>query len=259
MRNLKFKDYLLGRSKNTVLASNSSSSEYRNIISAIRLNHIISTGDYANYLEIGVERGRTFEAIDSKIRVGVDPNPLFNHKRLPDNVSFYKMTSDEFFSGYNGNRFNLIFVDGLHTAHQTYKDVIESFRILSRDGIILLDDVWPSDYASSIGDKPTSDKMKQELGIKHRRWYGDVYKVIPALKYFFPEISIVILGNSTDSHAQALLSKPKNYELDLNMDKVIKFMDSISYSEVFNSANFKSPWKEYMSDQYFLSLKNLSG
>ena len=54
MRNLKFKDYLLGRSKNTVLASNSSSSEYRNIISAIRLNHIISTGDYANYLEIGV-------------------------------------------------------------------------------------------------------------------------------------------------------------------------------------------------------------
>jgi hypothetical protein len=257
MLNLKFKDYFLGRSKSTVLANNSTISEYRNIISAIRLNHIISTGVYANYLEIGVERGRTFEAIDSKIRVGVDPNPLFNHKRLPDNVSFFKMSSDEFFSSYNGNQFDLIFVDGLHTAYQTYKDVIESFRILSSGGLILLDDVWPSDYASSIGDKPTSDKVKQELGIKHRRWYGDVYKVIPALKYFLPEISIVILGNSTDSHAQALLSKPKNFELDFNRDKVIKFMDSISYSEVFISANLKDPWKEFMSDEYFLSLKNV--
>jgi hypothetical protein len=46
-----------------------------------------------------------------------------------------------------------------------------------------------------------------KLRISHRRWYGDVFKVVEVVKVLFKEIRIQIIGNGVDSHSQALLWK----------------------------------------------------
>lgn len=54
----------------------------------------------------------------------------------------FKMTSDEFFK-INSDKFDLIFVDGDHSAKQVYKDINNSWNILNKGGCLILDDyMW---------------------------------------------------------------------------------------------------------------------
>jgi hypothetical protein len=53
-------------------------------------------------------------------------------------------TSDEFFATLRpSKRYDVAFIDGLHTFEQTYRDVINTFAHL-RSGVILIDDTVPS-------------------------------------------------------------------------------------------------------------------
>ena len=68
------------------------------------------------YLEIGVNQGKTLEAVRARHRVGVDPNPRFDIEDLPRGISFHTGTSDAYFAGLDPSaRFDVVFLDGLHT------------------------------------------------------------------------------------------------------------------------------------------------
>ena len=64
--------------------------------SARRINRMMSHREFS-YLEIGVAHGTTLQSVNSKRKHGVDPNPLINIQRLPENTSFDCMTSDAYF------------------------------------------------------------------------------------------------------------------------------------------------------------------
>ena len=86
-------------------------------------------------------------------RCGVDPNPLFDAVLLPRGATFAVMTSDEFFRTIRpSRRFNVAFLDGLHTFEQTYRDMINTFAHLT-NGVILIDDTVPVDEYSAIPDQ----------------------------------------------------------------------------------------------------------
>lgn len=110
-----------------------------------------------SYLEIGVQGGSCFEAIKCDNKIGVDPD-----KSSRANVH---KTSDDFFAG-NPDKFDVIFIDGLHHADQVEKDIINALDRLNEGGIIVCHDMLPT------------TKSMQEIPLRpdHCEWTGDCYK-----------------------------------------------------------------------------------
>lgn len=98
------------------------------------------------YLEIGVRNPEeNFDKIISENKYSVDPG-IENFKNPVD----FKMTSDEFFKQLRDgrilnkvNRFDVIFIDGLHLADQVERDINNSLEFLNKDGFIILHDCNP--------------------------------------------------------------------------------------------------------------------
>ena len=132
------------------------------------INKIINRFNFSKYLEIGVYHPKlNFDLINTNFKDGVDPEP-----RRP--VS-YEMTSDEFFEKHSTNKkYDIIFIDGLHTYEQTYKDVINSINLLNEGGVIVMHDCNPpTEYHTR-----SYDEYLKTGG----EWNGTVYKSFIQLK-----------------------------------------------------------------------------
>lgn len=148
-----------------------------------------------NYLEIGLSAGKTFQNVKFAFRVGVDPHPLFALDKLPKQSNVYSITSDDYFAICEEPTFDLVFIDGLHTFDQTYRDLIHSLE-LCPTGLILIDDVVPSDEFSAMRDQMESQAARKKAGIRGSSWHGDVFKVILCLSDHHPELSVrTIVGS----------------------------------------------------------------
>lgn len=174
-------------------------------LSARRLNEILRLSGGTNYLEVGVYAGRTFENVEAAQRVGVDPYPRFFRWPRPEGARFFESTSREYFDSWDGEQFDLIFLDGLHEAQETLQDVIDSVRVLAEGGIILIDDVLPADFESSIPDEIASRQAKEQKGILHRAWYGDVWRVAEAIRLNDKLFDFLLVGDGEGEHCQAAI------------------------------------------------------
>jgi len=112
-----------------------------------------------SYLEIGCADNQCFDKVPVVHKVGVDP----------ERGGTVRMTSDEFFSS-NKEKFDLIFVDGLHKYEQVYKDLENSFKSLQPGGIVVMHDILPSNRFSAAPNK----KEKKKKGVV--AWNGDVWR-----------------------------------------------------------------------------------
>ena len=54
----------------------------------------------------------------------------------------YKITSDAFFA-QNKERFDCIFIDGLHTLEQSLKDFYNAWEVLNKGGAVVFHDTNP--------------------------------------------------------------------------------------------------------------------
>ena len=169
--------------------------------SSRRINHFAELLPHAtSYLEVGVEYGYTLEAVAVLHRVAVDPQPRFSLRDLPSGVSVFATTSDEFFGSLDpGDSFDLIFLDGLHTYQQTYRDLINSLRHASPRSVILIDDVVPGDEVSAIADAEEAKAERARRGLAGIAWQGDVFRLIPVLRDHHPELHLrTIVGSGND-------------------------------------------------------------
>ncbi len=141
------------------------------------INKLINKNEYKSYLEIGINDpnvDRSWEKIKIDIKHGVDPN--FE--------TTYQMTSDEFFSKHATQTYDIIFVDGLHTFDQAYKDIKNSLNCLNDRGVIVVHDCNP---LNEIVQRP--ERVSDA-------WNGDVWKAIVKLR--MEEIGLVIHTVDTD-------------------------------------------------------------
>lgn len=144
------------------------------------LNHLVDKHGLKRYLEIGVQVPEiNFDKIKCRYKISVDPDP--NAKAT------FCMTSDDFFNYWDpvqtievtikdspsapqfitqDRRFDLIFIDGLHTAEQVKKDFENALKVLSPNGFIVLHDCNPLKEEHTIVPRPT------ERG----HWNGSCYK-----------------------------------------------------------------------------------
>ena len=119
------------------------------------INKIIIKRNYTSYLEIGCFKDETFNQINIKKKIGVDPVSGGN----------LRMTSDKFFIE-NKEKFDLIFIDGLHVYEQVIKDIFNSIKVLKENGIILVHNCLPRKLWYQ-----TPTRMSDT-------WNGDVWKAI---------------------------------------------------------------------------------
>jgi hypothetical protein len=123
------------------------------------IEYLIKKNNYTNYLEIGCDQNQLFSKVAVKNKIGVDPVSGGNIRK----------TSDVFFKD-NKDKFDIVFIDGLHTYDQVKKDILNSVNCLNENGIILVHDCMPD----SLG--------KQAVPRYKMQWNGDVWKAIVDLR-----------------------------------------------------------------------------
>ncbi len=180
---------------------------YQTTGSASRINKLLTYTRGKNYLEIGVNYGFTFEGVKADFKLGVDPQKKF--------FSFgsghhFKDNSDNFFK-LNTSKFDLIFIDGLHEYKQVLRDIVNSLNSLSRDGIVLIDDVYPTDFnTASKSWELFNAQEKYGLSKGHFSWQGDVYKAVFYIIHEYKDLINFFTVNE-NNHVQMVVKK-KNHE-----------------------------------------------
>lgn len=177
-----------------------------------RLNYLSNAINATNYLEIGVETGSTFLHVDCGRKTGVDPAFQFDwesHNGV-NGVELLQATSDSFFQGLERDAsYDLVFIDGLHTFEQTYRDVIHAMRHAHPRSIFLIDDTVPCDVFSTCRDQQECLSLRSTYhGAGDIRWHGDTYKIIPLLCIFNSDYEIATIIDN--GNPQTLLWRAHN-------------------------------------------------
>lgn len=149
------------------------------------INYLIKKKKYKNYLEIGCNLDEIFSKIPIE-KIGVDPVRGGN----------YRGTSDEFFF-INKSKFDCIFIDGLHEYDQVLKDINNSLKVLSDDGVIILHDCLPAKASHQF--VPRSRYL----------WNGDVWKAVVEARTWEHVNTFTVLID----HGVAIIKKEKNQDL----------------------------------------------
>jgi hypothetical protein len=156
-------------------------------IDVIRAAIAATSGD--RYLEIGVNDARCFDAIDAATKVAVDPRFAFRPPRgarirtalrARTGLLYFRTTSDAFFEGPARRLapFDVVFVDGLHTDDQAYRDVVNALSVLRDGGVVVVHDCNP---ASAAAAAPTLEQAVRATGYAGD-WNGEVYRAIVRLR-----------------------------------------------------------------------------
>lgn len=106
------------------------------------INYFIKQRNYKTYLEIGVREGDNFIEVNCEEKIGVDPS----FAKMSESIKPYCIctTSDIFFENIDeGQKFDIIFIDGDHTYEQVVKDINNSLKHLSANGVIVMHDILP--------------------------------------------------------------------------------------------------------------------
>ena len=172
------------------------------------INKIISKNGLTNakYLEIGVWNGLTFKDINASFKDGVDPGQYCDSEYVN-----YKITSDDFLKNHIKTKYDIIFIDGLHTAHQVSKDIFNSINNLNDGGWIILDDVFPH-----------CEYEQERLNLKKvGAQTGDVWKAVYNILDTIIEISDVIhFEPKTERGSFVFKLKPNNVK-NITIDETI--------------------------------------
>lgn len=156
-----------------------------------------------DYLEIGVQYGFTLSSVNLRNKTGVDPQLMFN-PRLAQGVELHRETSDVFFSKLGQEvRFDVIFLDGLHTFEQTSRDFVNALRHLKPGGVIIIDDVVPSSREKALPNREESIRRQLQVsGTANGEWFGDVWKVPVAVHDLYAGLlDVTVLGSGVCGQA----------------------------------------------------------
>lgn len=153
------------------------------------------------YLEVGVHSGDTFHNVRAASKVAVDPAFRFavSEPRVSDAVSYHEVQSDAFFADLSPEaRFDVIFLDGLHTSEQTLRDLMNAIAHLAPGGAIVVDDIRPDTYASSLVRAEDAAFLRQMLSreAQDQAWMGDVYRLAFFVEAFLPMFSYATVAET---------------------------------------------------------------
>lgn len=142
------------------------------------INYIIKKYNYKSYLEIGVFHYDCYKYINCELKECVDPKE--------STKATYVMTSDDFFK-QNKNKYDCIFIDGLHLEKQVLKDIENSLDILNDNGTIVVHDCLPANEFQQRDIEKYDDKGT---------WTGTVWKAFAKLRITRPDLEMYTVNEN---------------------------------------------------------------
>lgn len=156
------------------------------------INHLIVKHNYKTFLEIGTQEKISYNEVIIDEKISIDPDPKAN--------ADFTMTSDQFFN-INTKKFDIIFIDGLHHADFTYRDILNSLKILNENGTIVVHDIIPYSYEAQI--IPIEKAIENNIFA----WNGDVWKAWIKMRIDHRELLMYCV--ETD-HGCGIIQKKEN-------------------------------------------------
>ena len=165
------------------------------------------------YLEIGIRSGSSLEPSRAR-SLGIDP--AFNVKTpLQCQVTLARTTSDEYFARPNplkplgGKPADLAFIDGMHLFEFALRDFINVERNARWSSAVIFDDMLPRKAEHAARDRHT------------RLWTGDVYKIVPVLRRYRPDLTLLLVDTAPTGLLMVLGLDPASTVLRDNYDAII--------------------------------------
>lgn len=142
------------------------------------INWLIKKHNYKTYLEIGTQADVNLLEIKGVEITGVDPAPQFENPLIK--AKRYYCTSESFFRS-NKEKFDIIFIDGLHTHRQSLEDFYGALLILNEGGTIVMHDCNPP-HAMAASPRDNGGE-----------WCGEVYRSIIDLRSTEPGLAVTVI------------------------------------------------------------------
>ena len=193
---------------------------------------LVDLFDSPAYLEVGVHSGETFDQVRAARKVAVDPAFRFDAAAAAaadPTAVFHEVTSDAFFAERcpADTRFDVVFLDGLHTYEQTLRDLMNTLARTRPDSVIVIDDVRPSGYPASLHDHARFEQIYATVPGTSPAWMGDVYRLVWFIAAFMPAWSYATVA---ENHGQLVLWREPRGEPSL--DATVEGTARVSYAQV---------------------------
>lgn len=203
-----------------------------------------------NYLEIGVFNGHIFFRIRSNFKLAVDPEFRFDNMRIwgktlinPYNLynQYFSKTSDAFFNEdaprvINNKKIDIALIDGMHEYDYALRDVENTLRYLSDDGVIIMHDCNPLTKTAASSFREWEERKFADT------WNGDVWKVILHMQSLRNDVNAFTLDCD---HGLGIITKGKP-ERPLNFTQ--EQIRALSYED-FNKN--RREWLNLKPAEYF--------
>jgi hypothetical protein len=170
------------------------------------------------YLEIGIRDGAGLARSRTRT-VGVDPDYNITAEVACD-LQLVRATSDDFFDRAEplawlpGGVADLTFIDGMNLYEYALRDFINAERYSAPGAVIVFDDMLPREVVHANRDRAST------------LWAGDVYKVIPILEEYRPDLAI--LPVDTDPTGTLIVAglDPTSTVLNDHYEEIVATYDS---------------------------------
>jgi hypothetical protein len=180
-----------------------------------------------SYFEIGTSRGDSTAAFPCDV-LCVDPqfiietSPLGKRKRS----YFIQMPSDEFFRLHKVRDFfpsgpDICFLDGLHRFEFLLRDFINTEAVCRPNSVILIHDCLPTNERMAERIMRVDEAEGQST---RTFWTGDVWRILPTLKKYRPDLRIMQLDCDPTGLVACTNLDPDSRLLSQNYNKIVDEM-----------------------------------
>ena len=187
------------------------------------------------YLEVGCRTGRIFANARGKT-IAVDPffRAEANIIGAKPALHVFQQTSDDFFaSGFLTAmkiKLSFSFLDGMHLFEFLLRDVMAAEQASAPFGVIALHDCCPFSHAMTTRDLSALPKQA---------WTGDVWKLIPILQTYRPDLRITVLDAAPTGVVLLSGLDPTSRVLDLAYDTILRDWSDVTL-ESFGPKTFNA-------------------
>ncbi len=186
------------------------------------------------YFEIGTEAGHSLRSVRCDA-VCVDPDfeisqNVFQGRRV---AHFFQMASDDFFAHYDLRIYlscgvDLAFLDGLHHYEVLLRDFINTERYCHERSLVLLHDCLPLN--ERMAERQQRLDENEDAETRHA-WTGDVWKILPILRKYRPDLRIVQFDCGPTGLIGCSGLDPQSQVLSENYDKILREFDDVTLSQ----------------------------
>lgn len=154
-----------------------------------------------SYLEIGTWNGASLAAVGCP-SIAIDPTFALTHDVVgrKESCLLFQMPSDDFFRRYDvrtlfSSGLDVAFLDGMHLFEFLLRDFMNVEKACRSNSIVLMHDCLPPSpeiamRTRAVGEGPGGATKRAIEPTPPEWWTGDVWKVVPILREFRPDLVV---------------------------------------------------------------------